>query len=85
MSQPNAIQEVTKASAVFFKKTLKFYAFPDLIKHTQDRHKNLYEMCFQYPTRGLKMSFLYKIQFFIRPRIQSLEKDLAEKLLLYGS
>lgn len=48
----NVIQEVTKASAVFFKKSIKFFTYEDLVKHAHERHKNLYEMCFQYPTLG---------------------------------
>lgn len=53
MSQSSLIEEVTKASAVFFKKTLKYYTAQDMLKNIHQRNKNLYEMCFQYPTKGL--------------------------------
>lgn len=89
MSQPNIIQEITNASAVLFKKSLKFYTLADLIKKTHVRQKNLYEMCFQYPTKG-KFKFNYNgifvhNIFFIRNRIQGLEKNMAKELLLFGS
>ncbi len=52
MSSKSIVQEVTEASAVLFKKSIKFYTLQDLIKHKTNKYKNLYEMCFQYPTKG---------------------------------
>lgn len=61
MSENKTIQEITKASSIFFKKTLRYYTFEDIISKAKRPYKNLYEMCFQYPTKGF---FFKKITIF---------------------
>lgn len=61
MSENKTIQEITKASSVFFRKTFKYYTFDDIMKQAKRPYKNLYEMCFQYPTKGFQIFKIYNI------------------------
>ena len=61
MSKKNIIQEITDASCILFKKSMKSYNLNDLLIHKSHRDKNLYELCFQYPSKGiLKIDILHK-------------------------
>lgn len=48
----NTLKEITEAASLLFKKTMNTYTLQDLTRHRAIPHKNLYEICSQYPSQG---------------------------------